>query len=1103
MRRLAASAPRASIQCCLTGTVITAMSPGGCFAFQDQTGGVIVQMNPHRARLSPGQRIRLKGNGIWDGNKFVLNNAALVNNDGIHSAAEESGATYLTAGRHPIHVSWFNHLGEAVLNVYYQGPGLSRTEIPSSALCHPEIAPASGTVAWAPGLVYACYNGEWGSVPDVSELEPVEIGATSNFEVEVANRPEKVGLEFSGYLEVAQAGMYFFSVNSDDGSLFFIDENSPQVENVSTNGLPEPFSIFSRQVLRPEQDNRWAQTDGTVAFVSERDGSLFLVLNSACGQMNVEVVDGTGGASLWRPGDEVRVLGFSQSALAPDGQSLAAAMVVPGIQQVQLTESMPMQWEHYPLVPIGEAVTANLRSADAAVVHVKGQLSMSPSTHKLMLKDGSGQIEVETIQPLPTSLAGAVEMIGRVSGFETNDLLQCWIYRQCEGGAEDNSKQPPILTNIQQIKQLTREQAGRRYPVKIQGVVTLVRDHGCGVIIQDDTSAIDVWWPPYSTATLPKVGDYWEIMGATSVKFSPIIESQRAVRLGDGIMPEPLRPAWEQLLNGSLDTRYVEIQGVVTAAEGEALTLFSRAGTVQVLLSPPPAKPLTAYVNALVRLRGCVVPIRDEQSQHVQVGLFRLSNMSLCVDEPAPADPFAVTFKHVSDLLLFDAQADALQRVKVSGQILHQYNTELFMVDGTHAIRISSREKVDLAAGDLAEVVGFPELQGGTPVLREAVLRRTGKAALPVPLRVPADSLFTNSFDGTLVSVDARLIGITSDMWEKVLEVQVGSREFLARLENREGALLNPIPGSLLKLEGIYSEQGIREVSGKKFMSFELLLNSPSAVTVLERPPWLTRRRALVIAGGMALIILAAVFWIVLLRRRVEKRSAQLEQEMRLREQFQRQNILDQERSRIARDMHDQLGASVTQVGLLAELAKKNVADPDQVIANTERISRTAFELGQNLDEIVWAVNPKNDSLNKFCDYAAVHAQELFQLTNILCRVDLPPEVPDFPLCAEVRHNLFLAVNEALNNVVKHANAREVWMRFKLEDSRFEISITDDGKGFAADQKQLLRNGLQNMKKRLADVGGDFTIASQCDRGTKVTLTLALAELRRQPKLEF
>jgi signal transduction histidine kinase len=224
---------------------------------------------------------------------------------------------------------------------------------------------------------------------------------------------------------------------------------------------------------------------------------------------------------------------------------------------------------------------------------------------------------------------------------------------------------------------------------------------------------------------------------------------------------------------------------------------------------------------------------------------------------------------------------------------------------------------------------------------------------------------------------------------------------------------------------------------------------------------------------------------------------------MRRREQFQRQNELEKERIRIARDMHDQLGANVTEVGLLAELNMENVGNPDKVLANAKQIFQTASELGRSLDEIVWAVNPKNDSLDKFCDYMAVQAQELFQLTDVLCRVDLPPEMPDYPLCAEVRHNLFLAAKEALNNVVRHAQAREVWMRFKLGEGRFQISIVDDGIGFVPEQKQSLRNGLQNMKARIEDVGGCFTVVSRPHGGTEVTFVIALDRMMGKINADF
>ncbi len=519
---------------------------------------------------------------------------------------------------------------------------------------------------------------------------------------------------------------------------------------------------------------------------------------------------------------------------------------------------------------------------------------------------------METTQPFPTNLTGTVEILGRLIRQGTNVLLGCSIYRKPEAGQKGDPKKPPLLTTIQQVKQLTREQALQHYPVKVRGVVTLVRDHACGVIIQNDTAAIDVWWESYSTASLPKVGDYWEIEGATSVKFSPVIESTRAVRLGTGVMPEPLRPAWDQLLNGSLDTRYVEIKGIVTATDAESITLFTREGKARVLLSPMPVEPLKNFENALVRIRGCVVPIRDEQSQQVLVGQFRLSNMTLNVDKPAPADLFETGFKHVSELLLFDAEADSLRRVKISGQVLHGHGRELFVAEGTNTVRVESLDKVDVRPGDLVVAVGYPELGGGAPVLREAILRTAGKAPLPKSMRVSDSSLFTNEYDGRFISVEATLAGVSGDLREKVLELQVGNRSFLARLENDKADLLDLTPGSWLRLTGVYSEQGARLASGKGGSSFELLLNSPSAVTVLKQAPWWTLKRALAFISGMALVILVAMLWIVLLQRRVEVRSTQLEAEVLCREQIQRQNELQKERIRIARDMHDQLGANVT-----------------------------------------------------------------------------------------------------------------------------------------------------------------------------------------------
>jgi signal transduction histidine kinase len=523
-------------------------------------------------------------------------------------------------------------------------------------------------------------------------------------------------------------------------------------------------------------------------------------------------------------------------------------------------------------------------------------------------------------------------------------------------------------------------------------------------------------------------------------------------------------------------------------------------GFLVVVVSPIPLEPLTRYENALVRIRGCVVPVRNQVSQQVQVGQIRLSNVALSVDETAPLDPFAAVLKHPSELLLFDARAGSLQRVKVAGQILHVRGNELFLIDHTNTVRVLLRDAVEIEAGDLVEVVGFPELGGTSPILREAVLRSNGKAPLPAALVLANDSLFTTSgLDGKLVSVQARLIGVSGSRWQRIVELQNGNREFIARVADSNNVLANLIAGSWLELTGVYAEQGAGSTAGRAMTSFELLLNSPADLKVLARPSWWTLQRVLMFAGGLVIVILAGIFWIVLLHRRVEENAAKLALEVRRREKVQQQNVLEKERTRIAKDMHDQLGTNVTQVGLLAELTRKNAGDLEKTERHAELICQRAIELGRTLDEIVWAVNPKNDSLDKFCDYVAVQAQELFQLTDILCRVDLPPEMPNYPLSAEVRHSLFLATKEALNNVVRHAGAREVWIRFKLETDAFEISIVDDGRGFVFEPKHSLRNGMQNMRKRMEEIGGDFRVASEPGRGTDVTFAMALNVKRAIP----
>jgi signal transduction histidine kinase len=1091
IRQLAITGQRAGFDLCLTGMVVATTEQPGLFAFQDETGGLLVKMDAFGAPVQPGDTVKLTGNGVFDGSLLLLNHSALIDNNGIHTRQEKTATMWLEAGKHPLHVSWFNRAGTAALELSYQGPQLARKKIPATALVHPEFAPLQSVMKWAQGLAYECYEGDWQAVPDLSRVDPVGRGISPDFDTHLTRRLEKTGLEFNGFLEVASTGQYFFSLAADDGALFFIDEQLPQIEITRSNTVPAWPTITPRQVLLPEQNNRWSKVEGMVNFAFKRGDSLFLELNSDYGPTSVRVLEGTNCPPSLLIGSVVQVAGFCQSAHMPDGQEVAAGLITAGMAQVRILKNSAAQWNRYPLKSVHDLFASETVLPNETVAHIRGKVQATLSDRTIILNDDTGVITVKGMQSLPVKSGDVLEAIGQFMRSETNGFLNCSLCRPLTDTPKADTKLT-LLTTALQVKQLTRDEAQRGYPVKLRGVITLVRYSGTGFIIQDDTSAIDVWWQQSATDTsLPRVGDYWEVTGQTFAEFAPNIRAGRATRLGIGTMPESLHPTWDQLINGSLDTRYVELQGIVTAAESDGVMLLTRSGKIHVLLTQPPEN-LAQYLNALVRIRGCVVPIRNQVSQQIQVGQTRLTSVSLSVDEPPPADPFNTDLKRASDLLLFDVRAGSLQRVKIAGQIFYSRDGEIYLADGTNAVRVQLQNFAGATIGDRVEVVGFPELGGASPVLREALLRPTGHAALPAPVSLAAEQLFSKGHDGALVAVDAELLGVSGNQGEKLLEMQSGSREFVARLDLHQGNLKNLVNGSLLRLTGVYSEQG-GLAAGRSPTAFELLLNSPAAVKILQQPPWWTLRRALIFAGSLAFIILLGAFWIFVLRRRIEERSKQLALEISRREQIQQQSALEKERSRIAKDMHDQIGTNVTQVGLLAELMKKNAGDAGKTIAQASKIGENVFELSRTLDEIVWAVNPKNDSLDKFCDYIAVQAQELFQLTDILCRVDLPPEIPRHPLSAEVRHNLFLAAKEALNNVARHSRAREVWVRFLVSVNMFELSIVDDGRGFTDESKHATRNGLQNMRKRLEDIGGEFTILSQSPNGTQVVLKIPLS----------
>jgi len=208
------------------------------------------------------------------------------------------------------------------------------------------------------------------------------------------------------------------------------------------------------------------------------------------------------------------------------------------------------------------------------------------------------------------------------------------------------------------------------------------------------------------------------------------------------------------------------------------------------------------------------------------------------------------------------------------------------------------------------------------------------------------------------------------------------------------------------------------------------------------------------------------------------------------------QRALEQERLRIAHDIHDDLGARVTQISLLSAMSQDNAAFPEKARADFDRISKMSRELVAALYETVWAVNPENDNLEAQGNYLCQMVNQLCERTPIRCRfhvLGLPHEVQ---VSSQTRHNINMAVKEAVHNVIKHSGASEITIRMAYADGILNVAIEDNGAGIPPDAKSG-GHGLTNMKQRLANIGGHCFIESQPGKGTTVRIRLTIRPLEQ------
>ena len=271
--------------------------------------------------------------------------------------------------------------------------------------------------------------------------------------------------------------------------------------------------------------------------------------------------------------------------------------------------------------------------------------------------------------------------------------------------------------------------------------------------------------------------------------------------------------------------------------------------------------------------------------------------------------------------------------------------------------------------------------------------------------------------------------------------------------------------------------------------TFEVLATAPDGeflapplqLPLLVRPPLWQEPWTWAVAAAL----LGCGSWLLskqLTQTRMQRALAELE----------RQRALEWERSRIAQDIHDDLGANLAQIGMLSELIQSDTPGSHEALTHLDEIFQRAHESGRKLDEIVWAINPVHDTAEELVGYLARFAQEYLRLAQVRFRLDVPSQLGDIPLSGVQRHHLFLAVKEAVHNAVTHAAPQEILLRIRFESHSLSISVADDGRGFTDKPPTLYTRGSAGMLQRMLKINGSFQRVSRPGAGTSVTFQLAV-----------
>jgi signal transduction histidine kinase len=695
-----------------------------------------------------------------------------------------------------------------------------------------------------------------------------------------------------------------------------------------------------------------------------------------------------------------------------------------------------------------------------------------------------------------------------------------------------------VLTNAADVLSLSAEQAARKLPISVRGVVTAAEaSWGGRFFLQDATSGIFVG---NRSEAHPEPGDVVEVKGFSYPgAFAPTIIDPVWEKVGTAPLPEGRAVPIEQIMSGSEDGQRVEIVGSIRAVEvlkaNLDVEIASGGFRLHVFPKPPENVDPQSLVGAKVRVKGTAAASFNAALRRlVSVVIFVPLPTDFIIEQTATANPFEEPTVPLNSIAQYRRDVPPGRRVHVKGVVtLKRPGEDLFLMDETGGLQVRSRQVQSFAVGDVIEAVGFPEFDHFLPVLDDAAFKKTSEpAARAKPKRVPVTEIQGGLHHADLVSLEARLLdvnfqqnrsrGTNAVRSKTVLMLQHQDLVFTAEAlfpESRTRLATLPV-GSLLEVSGVcFTESG----EDKKLRSLQVLLPDAGSVRLLKKPSWLTPRRLLVGLGLLLVILVGAVGWVVTvsnrnrvlngligekeeaqkelqlahdqLEERVKERTAQLKFQITARKESEVQyKAVLAERTRLAQEIHDTLEQTLTGIALQLDTTSKLFeAKPERANHHLELARDLVAQSQVDVRRSVWDLRSR--ALEQFDLPGAMvsSGKQLTDGTNIRFEVTARGRVR--PLPEIIEENLLRIAQEALTNVIKHSQATAAEIELDYGPRSVLLQIKDNGRGIQPNGCAGPGEGhfgLLGISERAKRLGTEAIFQSAAGQGTTVRVQVAI-----------